>query len=139
MAAVLTSKLAWKNDPMHNSYSCNNLLYSLTSLEPFNHWQLTHICIVSLFTSHAGPNCPMLSIENGDVSQTTTVATYTCYLGYILQGNGTRICQADSNWTGANPVCTGSLNNWSCELVAMYDKSVCVHLFRMFVDGECVL
>jgi len=53
-----------------------------------------------------GPNCPMLSIENGTVNQTTTVATYHCYSGYILQGNGTRICQADSNWTGANPVCT---------------------------------
>lgn len=31
------------------------------------------------------------------------------------------------------------VGNWSCELVAMYDKSMCVHLFRMFVDGECVL
>jgi len=52
----------------------------------------------------------MLSIENGMVMQNSalgSVASYDCDLGYTLQGNSTRTCQADSRWTGTDPGCEG--------------------------------
>ncbi|ELU03526.1 hypothetical protein CAPTEDRAFT_78846, partial [Capitella teleta] len=34
-----------------------------------------------------------------------TVATFSCEIGYNLQGSATRTCQGDSQWSGAVPVC----------------------------------
>ena len=37
-----------------------------------------------------------------------TAITYTCDLSYIhTSGDLTRTCQADFNWSGTAPVCTG--------------------------------
>ena len=34
-------------------------------------------------------------------------AVYTCDTGYILNGNITRTCQGDANWSGSEPTCDG--------------------------------
>ena len=34
------------------------------------------------------------------------VAAYTCDQGYDLGGDATRSCQANSQWNGAEPICT---------------------------------
>ena len=55
--------------------------------------------------------CPSLTIDNGVVTidasdgSNTSQATYTCDDGYSLKGDGTRICQEDDTWTGADPTC----------------------------------
>lgn len=42
---------------------------------------------------------------NGDVAVSGTTATYSCTAGYELVGAGTRTCQADGSWSGAEPMC----------------------------------
>ena len=46
---------------------------------------------------------------NGQVVLPSTVlgstATYSCNTGFDLVGASTRICQADSTWSGAEPSC----------------------------------
>ena len=47
--------------------------------------------------------------NNGDVSLTGTTfestATYSCSDGYVLEGEQTRTCQADTEWSGTVPHC----------------------------------
>ena len=33
-------------------------------------------------------------------------ASYTCDFGYTLEGEDSRICQIDGNWSGSQPDCT---------------------------------
>ena len=47
--------------------------------------------------------------DHGDVSLTGTTfdstATYSCSDGYVLEGEQTRTCQADTEWSGTAPHC----------------------------------
>lgn len=47
--------------------------------------------------------------ENGEVSLTGTTfgsnATYSCNDGYFLEGESSRVCQSDGNWSGEAPTC----------------------------------
>ena len=47
--------------------------------------------------------------NNGDVSLTGTTfestATYSCSVGYVLEGEQTRTCQATGEWSGTAPHC----------------------------------
>ena len=47
--------------------------------------------------------------DNGqvDFSNTTfeSTANYTCDLGYSLNGNSSRTCEANGNWSGDQPSC----------------------------------
>ena len=57
-------------------------------------------------------DCGDLSdIPFGSVSLTGTtfgsVATYTCQLGYSVVGSLTRLCGANGEWSGQEPVCEG--------------------------------
>lgn len=57
-------------------------------------------------------NCgPLPNPDNGAVSHPNTVegssATYTCDEGFALDGEETRVCQGDGNWSGEEPVCLG--------------------------------
>ena len=38
---------------------------------------------------------------------TTGLAIYECNENYTLNGNLSRICQADGSWSGVSPVCDG--------------------------------
>ena len=58
----------------------------------------------------AGAACMQLPRPtNGDVAisgaGTGATATYTCTTGFDLVGAGTRTCQADGSWSGAEPAC----------------------------------
>lgn len=52
---------------------------------------------------------PLPAPVKGEVSLTATVfesvATYSCFPGYTLQGNATRECGADAQWNGQAPTC----------------------------------
>ena len=47
--------------------------------------------------------------SNGNFTYTGTVygdtVNYTCNIGYILQGNSTRECNASGAWTNTDPTC----------------------------------
>ena len=46
---------------------------------------------------------------NGEVSwnglSPGSVATYTCDDGHVLEGNSTRVCMDDRQWSGEPPIC----------------------------------
>ena len=49
--------------------------------------------------------------EHGTLSQTNTiyesVITYSCDIGYNLEGDDTRICLESGDWSGGEPSCSG--------------------------------
>ena len=52
---------------------------------------------------------PLTAPANGlvDHPQTTfmSTATYSCDTGYVVEGQATRMCQADGTWSGSEPTC----------------------------------
>ena len=72
-----------------------------------------------------------------------SVARYTCDPGYTLQGNNMRTCQANSSWTGEDPVCTGSHSRkqvvfWICTY-CWISAPIIVYLFvSLAVDDVCM-
>ena len=50
---------------------------------------------------------------NGQLSLSSTthnsVVTYTCDVGYTLQGSDSRTCQSSGQWSGSVPQCSGTL------------------------------
>ena len=79
--------------------------------------------------------CPIPAIDCGDpgtpsngqrsLSSTTynSVVTYTCDVGYILQGSNSRTCQADAQWSGSVTQCTGMC--LSCQLISFLTGHDC--------------
>ena len=69
----------------------------------------------SMFVIPLVADCgPLSNPANGqvDISSGTTlnsVATYSCYTGYNVTGESTRICTADGQWTPTAPTCVGEL------------------------------
>ena len=54
--------------------------------------------------------CPTLTDPaSGDVNFNSTeigsMANYSCNEGFILNGNATRICQDNGEWSGDDPTC----------------------------------
>ena len=57
-------------------------------------------------------NCgPLPDIRFGSVSLTGSefgsVATYTCDVGYSIRGSFIRVCEANGEWSGEEPICEG--------------------------------
>ena len=68
-------------------------------------------------------------IANGQVELTGTtvgsVATYRCNKGFILVGTEIRLCQANGEWSGREPVCRGkpylaSVHGYMGDIVLLY-------------------
>ena len=53
----------------------------------------------------------LLPPKNGVVAMHTTVfnstVTYSCNIGYELDGNQSRTCLASGNWSDNQPICAG--------------------------------
>ena len=46
-----------------------------------------------------------LQLDFGRVNITGLTAVYSCYEGYMLDGEKTRRCLSDGSWTGSGPSC----------------------------------
>ena len=55
----------------------------------------------------------LLPPENGDIRVPGTsvgiTVRYSCFIGYQLDGESTRVCQSDGTWSGDAPFCIGNL------------------------------
>ena len=56
-------------------------------------------------------NCGSLrEPENGSIAITTftfmSTATYRCDSGFVLEGDSTRTCMANAEWSGSEPTCS---------------------------------
>ena len=64
-------------------------------------------CYIPPATDCGDPGIP----TNGQRSLSSTtynsVVTYTCDVGYTLQGSNSRTCQSSGKWNGSVPQCTG--------------------------------
>ena len=70
------------------------------------------VVVVVVFIS--GNRCPNLdNPANGRVKVSSVniggVAVYSCRIGFVLNGNRRRVCQANGHWSGDEPTCEGNL------------------------------
>ena len=79
-------------------------------------YNLSNVCCsLSLFLSTVADDCGPLDAPNdGSVSISGTIvgstATYTCNDGFRLQGQSTRTCQTNGEWSGSAPICQRKLD-----------------------------
>ena len=71
-------------------------------------------CIDKVFLMYIAVDCDNPGIpENGQAQYSTTtynsVVTYTCDVGYTLEGSNSRTCQSDGQWNGSVPQCQHKL------------------------------
>ena len=75
-------------------------------------------CIIICTVINCG-NLPMITNGEVDTSGGTNykcTAVYTCDTGYVLNGNITRTCQEDANWSGNEPTCDSM---WIAEMITL--------------------
>jgi len=82
--------------------------------------------------SFVGSDCGDLSApSNGQISINATtfgsMATYSCDLGYTLDGNTSRTCQSNGQWSGSQPSCNGE---WSLLIIKQNMYHVTFVLFH---------
>ena len=74
------------------------------------------------------------TLTNGQRSLSSTtynsVVTFTCDVGYTLQGSNSRICQSDRQWNGSVPQCNRMLVGMSGVLVIRKLSLSSVSLFQ---------
>ena len=79
--------------------SCNRE-YSMTIN---NQIQINFCCLAVDCGSLDAPSNGAVDTSSGTTFMMT--ATYTCNTGYTRSGGQTRICQANGDWSGSEPVC----------------------------------
>ena len=85
--------------------------YTLAScIQQSAHWSVALIVNVVLSLLHVAINCGDPGTPtNGQRSLSSTtynsVVTYTCDVGYTLQGSNSRTCQSSGQWSGSVPQC----------------------------------
>ena len=73
------------------------------------------LCITKCLHFNTAVDCgPLDSPANSRITLTGTVinsrATYSCFPGYELVGDETRLCSANGQWAGLAPFCKGQFS-----------------------------
>lgn len=73
---------------------------------------ISHGIVIPLFILEV--DCgPVSGVANGEATMNGStiggLAAYTCYEGFELIGDPTRICARPGSWTGVEPKCKGML------------------------------
>ncbi len=86
---------------------------------------------IGLYSFPSPVVCPVLTLENGDIlyndenRHVDTSATYSCYVGYFLEGEPVITCQLSDNniatWSESLPMCEGVLEN---QCLLYYSKDI---------------
>ena len=72
-------------------------------------------CTSFLAVDCGDPGTPTNGQHNLSSMTYNSVVTYTCDVGYTLQGSNSRTCQLSGQWNGSVPQCIGMLLNISCK------------------------
>jgi len=103
----------------HAILVCTNMvwIYEKTIIA----WTLALIAVVDASLDCGDPGTPM----NGErILPSTTIGStveYSCVVGFALQGNSSRICQANRLWSGTLPTCVGK---WSKIILWLNEDSL---------------
>ena len=97
---------------MHNG--CVKQMETGLEMSQFVKVSVKPTCVLAIIinSSHTVVDCGNLEDpNNGQVSLNATTfgssAIYTCESGFNLNGNMQRMCQANGDWSGNEPVCEG--------------------------------
>ena len=93
-----------------------------------------HIFLTTLFPGNCGdPGTP----SNGQhtLSSTTlnSVVTYTCDVGYTLQGSNRRTCQSNRQWSESLPRCNRKFCFVLKVLYSFYILSLFLNLWNIYI------
>ena len=83
---------------------------------------------VPLAVDCGDPGTPTNGHHNFSSTTYTSVATYTCDVGYTLQGSNSRTCQSNGQWSGSVPQCNGMIvsktSAMKLRLYTIYNASI---------------
>ena len=86
----------------HFEVKQNNILRTITNHDDINKFYLRNI-FLSLPVDCNSPPVP----QHGSMTANGSHATYTCQIGYSLNGDPVRTCATDgTGWSGSEPVCS---------------------------------
>ena len=68
-----------------------------------------HMYSVPLAIDCGDPGTPTSGQRSLSSTTYNSVVTYTCDVGYTLQGSNSRTCQSNGQWSGSVPQCKGML------------------------------
>ena len=68
---------------------------------------LLYIYSVPSVVNCSDPGTPTNGQHNLPNTTYNSVVTYTCDVGYTLQGSNSRTCQSNGKWSGSVPQCNG--------------------------------
>ena len=126
-----------------NSNCILYLLCKLISVIPCGHlWIYSGFgCYLFLNLSISVIDCgdPGTTPTNGQRSLSSTtynsVVTYTCDVGYTLQGSNSRTCQSSGQWSGSVPQCSSELNyHLLCWCSHSFEL---LHIHTYVISGIC--
>ena len=69
--------------------------------------------------SCGNPGTPDNGEKNSSSYQYGNTISFTCNVGYTLQGSQVRTCQTNGEWTGTQPTCDSKLDSF---YVVLFDK-----------------
>ena len=90
-----TVNIIWQYD---HAYNVLSLILSLTMLRTER--------------SCGNPGTPDNGGKNSSAYQYGNAISFTCNVGYTMQGSQVRTCQTNGEWTGTQPTCTSKLDSF---------------------------
>ena len=88
-------------------FAISMMIYLKTIGMPGNTLLLCYSFLTHSAVDCSDPGTPTNGQRSLSSTTYTSVVTYTCDVGYTLQGANSRTCQSDGQWSGSVPQCNG--------------------------------